>query len=71
MEDVMATKEQIIIHLTLSELINACGDNFGYLQFTNSKRWRCGSSKRNIYCQVGTTPEEAVASLLVELDKNK
>ena len=54
---------------TLSELIEACGDNFGALFL--SLEWRSCGSKDNViepFEGFGSSPEEAVAKLWLELN---
>ncbi len=65
---------------TLSELIEACGDEFGSLNFLNFDRWMAfGKSnflaskdlKENPVGYPGDTPEEAVALLWLALQEKK
>ena len=56
---------------TLSELIEACGDRFSFLavlQGTQGKIWRA-SVPGEVFWWNGSTPEEAVANLWLELNK--
>lgn len=53
---------------TLSELIEACGDGFGYLE-KNFSWWARDSEEQFLECR-GKTPEEAVAKLWLTLNKN-
>jgi hypothetical protein len=57
---------------TLSELIEACGEEFESIIYSNKKEWYAyGSSKGVIHDNEsrGLTPEEAVANLWLELNK--
>ena len=51
---------------TLEELIEACGNEFGYLAKRFSGGWR--ASKKNSFKQDGKTSEEAVANLWLSLN---
>ncbi len=51
---------------TLSELIEACGEEFNNM-FHIEKKWRCCSFQDEDV--MGNTPEEAVANLWLELNK--
>ena len=55
---------------TLSELIEACGEKFGYLD-KSKLGWIAGDneSKGVPYMKFVETPEEAVANLWLELNK--
>jgi len=74
-------KEYIYIP-TLSELIEACGDGFGYLvRFPDGTKWRVEKNRKweaigypksydcNKTSFYKKTPEEAVANLWLELNK--
>lgn len=73
-----ATESDIKIP-TLSELIEACGDKFKYLEFVidggidgKEKLWWAYSRKEIVpeaYEVGGSTPEESVAKLWLELNK--
>lgn len=52
---------------SLSELINACGENFGCLQY-NQTFWQANHTTKSIE-GIGDTSEEAVAKLWLELNK--
>lgn len=52
----------------LSELIEACGDKFGSLQ-RNTDGWYCFNYSREIMSHYGSTTEESVANLWLELNK--
>jgi hypothetical protein len=61
---------------TLSELIEACGDEFRSLHKLNEDKWRATcthGSHFEVYVLdhvgIGDTPEEAVAKLWLELNK--
>jgi hypothetical protein len=61
---------------TLSELIEACGDEFDNLTRDYESSWKCnyyssddGYDDEQIYSSVGKTPEEAVAKLWLKLHK--
>lgn len=59
---------------TLSELIEACGDDFVKLtrMTTGKEKWLAKGdkeSKRHVRKSFGSTPEEAVAKLWLELNK--
>lgn len=62
---------------TLSELIEACGDRDGIVIWRFSGKWYAGQAEHwsghqiygEIDRQTGSTPEEAVAQLLLELNK--
>jgi len=67
---------------TLSELIEACGDRFEYLHRVHRGCWTAGTEdilteeeeekRESLYqstYEVGSTPEEAVAKLWLELNK--
>ena len=72
-----------IISPSLSELIEACGDKFGGLEYWRTciepnERWECYSEQYTKmiedihyleFCVYGSTPEEAVAKLWLELNK--
>lgn len=54
---------------TLDQLIEACGDNFSALVLERDGGWSCSAFDRpGIYG--GSTPEEAVARLYLELNKS-
>lgn len=64
-------KEEICIHIsypTLSELIEACGGNLGKLVQEVKGEWYCYDKSR-ISCLKGSTPEEAVSRLWLNLNK--
>jgi len=52
---------------TLSELIEACGEDFRLLCQDGKNYWSATSLKN--YIEHGSTPEEAVANLWLELNK--
>ena len=57
---------------SLSEIIEACGEEFESIIYSNKKEWYAyGSSKGVIHDNEsrGLTPEEAVANLWLELNK--
>lgn len=55
--------------ISLSELIEACGDWFLYLKRKESDKWEVGSASRNSDDNAyGKTPEEAVAKLYLALN---
>lgn len=68
---------------TLSELMEACGDDFLSLHRTPSKSWYADTHTHDCECgkegckgynwehSDGSTPEEAVANLYLALHKNK
>jgi hypothetical protein len=59
-----------VAYPTLSELIEACGDEFGSLSFVNGKYWSVTGGPRGICINTeGKTTEEAVARLWLELNK--
>lgn len=54
---------------TLSELIEACGDEIVLVKFKEDNTW-CAGTNIDYYADVeGETPEEAVATLWLELNK--
>lgn len=58
-----------IYYPTLSELIEACGDKFGFLaKYADGEHWKCSIPGEIFWCN-GSTPEEAVAKLWLELNK--
>lgn len=63
-------KDDLMERPTLSQLIEACGDKFWKLEF-DGKVWRAFCQNTNLLigsCK-GSTPEEAVAKLWLELNK--
>ena len=56
---------------TLSELIETCGDRFGNLIKRKDNKWEVCSSELNQWASIteGQFPEEAVANLWLELNK--
>lgn len=61
-------KDEVLIS-TLSELIEACGDDFGNLtRDTWGSFWSCNNFQGDSDTQ-GKTPEEAVAKLWLKLNK--
>lgn len=54
---------------SLSELIKACGGDYFYLSFHNS-RWLCKGGEK-IIAIVGSTAEEAVANLYLALHEKR
>ena len=53
---------------TLSELIEACGEDFGFLEkFNDEQNWSAGDSRKLM--DFGKTPAEAVARLWLALNK--
>lgn len=60
-------KGDICLNPTLSELIEACREDFSELinkkEGWEARRWGCCYSKRNWITEIGNTPEEAVAKL--------
>jgi hypothetical protein len=54
---------------TLSELIDAVGDNFASLVRENTNRWRVYGKIRETRYLIGSTPEEAVSALWLALHK--
>jgi hypothetical protein len=55
-----------VFYPTLSELIAACGNDFFRLE-SMMEGWECRG--RNVQNSYGSTPEEAVANLWLELNK--
>lgn len=55
---------------TLSELIEACGDRFSTLT-KDFPGWRCWGKPNPEWDVQGSTPEEAVAKLYLNITKNK
>lgn len=59
---------------TLSELIEACGEDFDYLKLFRdavvAKRWQ-SSAKSTLMIFYGSTPAEAVARLWLSLNEKK
>lgn len=68
--DMMVETEQAYCVPTLSELIEACGDEFSNLiKFhITSERWSANCYKNDLNCS-GETPEEAVANLWLKLNE--
>lgn len=73
-------KEELVYCPTLSELIEACGDNFSHLlrvYINNELKWVAIQPGDNINVlpfsikEFYNSPEEAVAKLYLELNKNK
>ena len=61
---------------TLSELIEACGDEFRALRLDssmkteNNEQWACDRVEHGVFeTFIGKTPEEAVARLYIKLNK--
>ncbi len=52
----------------LSELIEACGDGFRWIQKC-AGWWEACANENNIENTQGSTPEEAIANLWLELNK--
>lgn len=70
----MARDEDIVTYPNLSELIEACGDGFEYLNRVHGGGWVAGTHDTPIEGTLGvsnfengTTPEEAVANLWLAL----
>ena len=57
------------IEPTLSELIEACGENFRFLTRNKKGKFKSFSWKEGQEYDVCDTPEEAVANLWLELNK--
>jgi len=60
--------------LILEELISACGDDFGNFALTFKpvlKNWRAMLNRQNAVYGNGSTPTEAVARLLLALQKHE
>lgn len=70
----MSAGEDTVYAPTLSELIEACGDNFWALYKARFAEytWQAHSSSDQWDTEIshGTTPEEAVAKLWLTLNKN-
>lgn len=62
----LAVEDSIYVP-TLKELIEACGEKFGSLN-NNGSFWQANHSTKSIE-GIGSTPEEAVANLWIELHK--
>jgi hypothetical protein len=62
------TRQESVYEPTLSELIEACGEDFGNLEYDNNI-WNCWA-KNPKYHGYGSTPEEAVAKLYISLHKD-
>lgn len=63
-------REGIWLYPTLSELIEACGSRFGGLiQAIAGKYWRAFDGEIQTIDGNGSTPEEAVARLYLQLNK--
>ncbi len=61
-------KDELVFVPTLSELIEACGDNLGDLTRVY-EGWKCNSENVGGYpVTYGSTPEEAVAYLFLALN---
>lgn len=63
-----------VLSPTLSELVEACGEGFGLLLRTTKENWCAGNScdqhgEIRVPRGFGSTPEEAVAKLWLELNK--
>lgn len=56
----------LMTRLFISELIEACGNGFGELNW-NTKKYMAIDNERRYYL-VGSTPEEAVAKLWLALN---
>lgn len=65
--------EELCICPTLSELINACGDQFYSVVYASDDDWRCFSERKggNMDIAYGYSAEEAVANLYLALNPIK
>jgi len=68
-------KEEVCYIPTLSELIEACGDEFRALRLDssmkteNNEQWACDRVEHGVFeTFIGKTPEEAVAKLYIKLN---
>lgn len=79
-------EKNYVINITLSKLIEACGEDFAELERpTEEQEWfasvktneekdickKCGTRTVAPICEYGKTPEEAIAKLWLKLNKNK
>ena len=76
-EDWVDEVGHVVLHPTLSELIEACGDNFLSLDSSRIKdktdKWTAsGADIKDFFREgVGSTPEESVANLWLALQGKK
>lgn len=64
--------DEVVYIPSLSELIEACGNDFECLKYRGSNKWECGEiSPFELWTTLseGSTPEEAVARLWLEINK--